>query len=62
MNQTLIIKKEIIIFNNYDCSSQLEIEEILLKEITRQFQFDPDSIRLAIIRLNNTKINYIILE
>jgi Retroviral aspartyl protease len=28
-------KKEIVIFNNCDCSSQLEIEEILLKEITR---------------------------
>jgi hypothetical protein len=30
-------KKGIVIFNNYDCSSQLEIEEILLKEITRKF-------------------------
>jgi hypothetical protein len=28
-------KKEIIIFNNYNCSPQLEIEEILLKEMTR---------------------------
>jgi hypothetical protein len=30
-------KKGIVIFNNYNCSPQLEIEEILLKEITRQF-------------------------
>jgi hypothetical protein len=28
-------KKGIITFNNYDCSSQLEIEEILLKEMIR---------------------------
>jgi Retroviral aspartyl protease len=28
-------KKEIVTFNNYNCSSQLEIEEILLKEIIR---------------------------
>jgi hypothetical protein len=28
-------KKRIVIFNNYNYSSQLEIEEILLKEITR---------------------------
>jgi Retroviral aspartyl protease len=30
-------KKRIVIFNNYNCSPQLEIEEILLEEITRQF-------------------------
>ena len=30
-------KKEIVIFNNCDCSSQLEIEKILLEKITRQF-------------------------
>jgi hypothetical protein len=28
-------KKGIVIFNNYNCSPQLEIEEILLKEIMR---------------------------
>jgi hypothetical protein len=55
-------KKEIIIFNNYNYSSQLEIEEILLKKITRQFQSDPDLVRLAVVRLNNIKINYIIPE
>jgi hypothetical protein len=28
-------KKGIVTFNNYNCSPQLEIEEILLKEMTR---------------------------
>jgi hypothetical protein len=28
-------KKGIVIFNNYNCSSQLKIEKILLKEIMR---------------------------
>jgi hypothetical protein len=51
-----------VIFNNYDCSSQLEIEKISLEEITKQFQSDPDSVRLAMIRLDNTKVDYIILE
>jgi hypothetical protein len=55
-------KKGIIIFNNYNYSPQLEIEKILLKEMTRQFQFNPDSVRLAVVRLNNTKVDYIILE
>jgi hypothetical protein len=55
-------KKGIVIFNNYNCSPQLEIEEILLKEMTRQFHFNLDSVRLAVVRLDNTKIDYIIPE
>jgi hypothetical protein len=53
-------KKETVTFNNYNCSSQLEIEEILLKEMTKQFQSDSDSVRLVMIKLDDTKINYII--
>jgi hypothetical protein len=37
-------KKGTVTFNNCDCSSQLEIEEISLEAITRQFQADPDSV------------------
>jgi hypothetical protein len=55
-------KKGTVTFNNYNYSPQLEIEEILLKEMTRQFQSDPDSVRLAMIRLNNIKVDYIIPE
>jgi hypothetical protein len=55
-------KKGTVTFNNCDCLSQLKIEKILLEEMTKQFQSDPDLVKLAMIRLDNTKINYIILK
>jgi hypothetical protein len=30
--------------------------------MTRQFQSNPDLVRLTVVRLNNTKVNYIILK
>jgi Reverse transcriptase (RNA-dependent DNA polymerase)/Retroviral aspartyl protease len=55
-------KKGTVTFNNCNCSPQLEIEEISLEEMTRQFQSDPDSVRLAVVRLDNTKVDYVIPE
>jgi hypothetical protein len=55
-------KKRTVIFNNRNYTFQLEIEEILLEEITRQFQSNSDLVRLAMIKLNNTKVNYIIAK